>query len=77
MEHFETDMIHIHQEFIQREASLHLALEQSGLLEPPLFRRFLPALGDAMCRIGTHLKEGSGRKLSADEASAPTYMIML
>ncbi len=77
MELRENEMINIHQEFIHREASLHLALKQSGLIEPPLVKRFLPALGDAMCRIGTRLKEGSGHKLSAEEASAPTYMIML
>ncbi len=77
MELKENDMIHIHQEFIRREASLHLALKQSGLVEPPLVRRFLPALGDAMCRVGTRLKDQSYHKLSSEEASAPTYMIML
>ncbi len=77
MELQENDMIHIHQEFIRREAGLHLALKQSGLVNPPLARRFLPAIGEAMCRVGTRLKDQSYHKLSAEEASAPTYMIML
>jgi hypothetical protein len=67
----------IHQEFIRREASLHLALKQSGMANPHLIERVLPALGDALCRLGTRLKEHSYRKLTSEEASAPTYLIML
>ena len=77
MEPLGNEMILIHQEFIRQEASLHLALKQSGLVGQPLVRRFLPALGEAMCRVGTRLKEKSYRKLSPEEASAPTFMIML
>lgn len=77
MEILNNDSIHIHQEFILREASLHLALKQSGMVNPPLVARVLPALGDALIRLGTRLKEHSYRKLTPEETSTPTFMIML
>ena len=73
----ENDAIHIHQEFIRREASLRLALKQSGMANPPIFQRVLPSLGEAMIRVGTRLKEHSYHKLTSEEASAPTFLIML
>jgi hypothetical protein len=77
MDILNNDSILIHQELIHRETSLHLALKQSGLANPHFAARMLPVLGDALCRIGTKLKEHSYRKLTSEEASAPTYMIML
>ena len=69
--------IDIHNEFMLRNASIRLALKQSGLVNPPLLERVLPMLGEMLIRFGTRLKEHSYRKLTASEASAPTFMIML
>ena len=77
MEILGDDMIHVHQEFIRRESSIHLALKQSGMINPPIIDRFLPAIGDFLCRVGTRLKEHSYHKLTSEEASAPTFFIML
>jgi hypothetical protein len=69
--------ISIHQEFIRREASIHLALKQSGLVNPPLLNRVLPALGEVLIRLGNRLKEQSYRQPTSEEATAPTFLIML
>ena len=71
------DTIQIHDEHMLREASLRLALKQSGLVEPPLMERTLSTLGETLIRLGTKLKEHSYKKLTSDEASAPTFLIML
>ena len=77
MEILDHEMIQIHQEFIRHEASLQLALKQSGIANLPLTDQVLPALGDLLCRLGNRLKERSYRKLTPEEASAPTFLIML
>lgn len=77
MEILTNDSIHIHQEFVRREASLRLALKQSGLIDPSIVARILPAVGETLIRIGTRLKEHSFRKLTPEEASTPTFLIML
>ena len=77
METMRNQTIQIHDEFILREASLHLALEQSGLINPSITQRALLRLGEALIQLGTRLKEHSYRKLTAAEASAPTFLIML
>jgi hypothetical protein len=69
--------VSIHQEFIRREASIRLALKQSGLIKPPLLNRVLPVFGDALIRVGNRLKEHSYRQPTSEEASAPTFLIML
>jgi hypothetical protein len=69
--------ISMHQEFIRREASIHLALKQSGLVKPPLLNRALPVLGDALIRLGNHLKQYSYRQPTSEEATVPTFLIML
>jgi hypothetical protein len=77
MDNLENREIQIHQEFIRREASIRLALKQSGLINPPLFSRALPNLGETLIRIGTRLKERSYHQLTSEEATAPTFLIML
>jgi hypothetical protein len=67
----------IHQEFIRREASIRLALKQSGLINPPLLNRALPSFGEILIRLGNRLKEHSYHQLSSEEATAPTFLIML
>ena len=67
----------IHQEFISREASIRLALKQSGLLNPPLLSRILPALGEALIHAGNRLKAYSYHQPTSEEATAPTFLLML
>ena len=67
----------VHQEFISREAIIHLALKQSGLLNPPIINRALPVLGEALIRVGKRLKEHSYHQPSSEEATAPNFLIML
>jgi hypothetical protein len=77
MENLEDELIHIHQEGIRGEAMLRQALKQSGMINPPMFRRAIPALGEALIRVGTRLKERPYTRLSADESTVPSFLIML
>ncbi len=77
MDNLENDAIQIHQELIRRESGLRQALRQSGLVNPALRDHALSALGETLIRAGTRLKEHSFHKLTAEEATAPTFLIML
>jgi hypothetical protein len=77
MDDLENDAIQIHQELIRRESSLRQALRQSGLVNPALIDRALPALGETLIRVGTRLKEHSFHQLTSEEATAPNFLIML
>jgi hypothetical protein len=77
MNSLENEMICIHQEAIAREAMLRQALQQSGMIKPPVYKRVLPVFGDALIRLGTSLKERSYPRLNADEAAVPSFLIML
>ena len=77
MENLENELIQIHQEGIRSEAMLKQALKQSGMINPPMFRRAIPVLGDALIRVGTRLKQRSYTRLSADESTVPSFLIML
>jgi hypothetical protein len=71
------EYIQVHQEAIRREAYIEQALRQSGMITPPLYDRGLAFLGDTLIRLGTMLKERAYTRLTAEEASAPVFMIML
>jgi hypothetical protein len=77
MDNLENEFIHIHQEVIRREVETSQALRQSGMVNPHLSDRGLTLLGDALIRIGTRLKDRTYTRLNAEEASAPTFLIML
>jgi hypothetical protein len=77
MEYLHDDKMPINQEFMPEEASSSAADMTSGKLKPSLGERILSGLGDALCRFGTKIKKYSRRKLASDEASTPTYLIML
>ena len=77
MENLGNELIQIHQEGIRREAMLMHALRHSGISNPPMFHRALSGLGEALIRIGTGLKERSYPRLNADEATVPSFLIML
>ena len=77
MENLENELIQIHQESIRCASMLKQAFKQSGMINPPMFRRAIPMLGEALIRIGTRLKQRSYTRLSADETTVPTFLIML
>ena len=77
MENLENEIIQIHQEGIRSEAMLKQALKQSGMNNPPMFQRAIPVLGEALIRVGTRLKQRSYTRLSADETTVPSFLIML
>ncbi len=77
MLNLDDEIIRMHQEEIRREACIQRAIRQSGLARPSLISRVLPALGDVMIRMGTRLKQHAYPAMKADEASVPTFLIML
>jgi hypothetical protein len=77
MDNPESEFVQIHQEGIRSEAIIRQALRQSGLTNPSMVDRIITWLGDALIRAGTSLKQRSFTRLTAEEASAPTFLIML
>lgn len=77
MENLENEIISIHQETIHKEANSEQALEQSGLAATPLIDRTANSIGDLLIRLGTRLKKQASAKLTTEEASSPSYLIML
>lgn len=77
MENLESELNQIHQEVIRREVTVKQALRQSGMATPHLIDRGLTLLGDSLIRIGTRIKDRTNPRLTTEEASVPTYLIML
>jgi hypothetical protein len=77
MDNLESEFVQIHQEGIQREANIRQALRQSGMIKPHIIDRGFTKLGDMLIRIGTGLKNHAYTRITADEASVPTFLIML
>ncbi len=77
MENLPDDTIYIHQESIRREVMDQRALRQSGLHNPPSLNRALTSLGDLLIRVGTRLKYRTYTRLTTEEASTPSFLIML
>jgi hypothetical protein len=77
MDYLENEILQIHQESIRREAYLRQVIRQSGMLLPPFIDRVSTFMGDLLIRLGTRLKERAYTKLTTEEASAPTFLIML
>ncbi len=64
-------------ELLRREALQRQILKQAGLIKPPLYDRILTWTGEVLIKIGMKLKEMPERKLITEEASVPTFLIML
>ena len=77
MENLGNELILIHQESIRSASMLRHAFTQSGMINPPLFRRAIPMLGEALIRVGTRLKQRSYTRLSTDESTVPSFLVML
>lgn len=77
MNSWEDELIRIHHENIHREASIRQALKHSGIIHPSSIDRGITWLGDAMIQIGTRMKARVNNRLTVEEASAPTFLILL
>ena len=77
MDNPEPDLVQIHQDGIRDEAIIQQAHRQSGLPNPNVMDRSLTWLGNALIRAGTSLKERAYTRLTAEETSDPTFLIML
>jgi len=77
MDNLESEFVQIHQEGIRREANIRQALRQSGLIKPHIIDRGVTLLGDTLIRMGTRLKEHAYTRVTAEEASVPSFLIML
>jgi len=77
MDNPEIEFVQMHQEGIRSEAIIRQALKQSGITNPNLMDRSLTWLGDVLIRAGTILKGHAYTRLTAEEASAPSFLIML
>jgi len=77
MENLEHEFVYIHQELIKREALTSQALRQLHAELPPFIDRASTSMGDLLIRIGTRLKDRTHTKMTTEDASSPSYLIML
>ena len=77
MENLENEFVQIHQEVIRREANIKQALKQSGVVNPQRIDRGLSLLGDTLVYMGTRIKERRYTRVTVEESSVPSFLIML
>jgi len=77
MENLEYELMKMHLETIRREADTRLAIKRAGLSVSSLSERVLPFFGEMLIQLGTRLKERAYTRLTTEEASAPSFLIML
>ncbi len=70
-------MLQTHQELLRRSRANDIAVQLVDASESHFFARAMTVLGELLIRLGTWLKQHSYRRLASEEASAPTFMIML
>ncbi len=64
-------------EMLRRETVQKQALKHAGLVQPAFYDRIITEIGEILIHIGMKLKEMPERKLNTEEASVPTFLIML
>ncbi len=77
MDFYSNNMLLIDYEMIRHQHGSHQVHDPFPVIKPALSDRALTALGDLLCRVGTNLKKYSNKRLSAEEASSPSYIITL
>jgi hypothetical protein len=77
MDNLQSEFVQMHQERIQQEANIRQILRQSGMLKPHLIDRGFTLLGDTLIHMGIRLKEHAYTRVTAEEATAPSFLIML
>jgi|APFre7841882724_1041349.scaffolds.fasta_scaffold190846_1 hypothetical protein len=77
MDNLESEFVQMQQERIRREAKIRQALMQSGMIKPHIIDRGFTLLGDTLIHMGTRLKRHAYTRITAAEATVPTFLIML
>lgn len=77
MEYLEHELNNIHFENLRRETESGHLFKRVGLTGPSLVERAIPSFGDLLIRTGTKIKSHSTPRLTSEEASAPSFLIML
>ena len=77
MDYLERELNSIHFENLCREAESRQFIKRAGLAGPSLVERAIPSFGDMLIRAGMMIKAHSTRRLTSEEASAPSFLIML
>jgi len=77
MEYLEHELNNIHFENLRREAESGHLLKRAGLTGPSLVELAIPGIGDMLIRAGMKIRSHSTRRLTSEEASAPSFLIML
>ena len=70
-------MLQTHHELLRRSRANDIAGQPVCMSKSHYFAQAMTALGETLIRVGTRLKEHSYRRQASEEASAPTFMIML
>ncbi len=70
-------MLETHHELLRRYGGSDLASDYIVVKKSHRFEHTATAFGEMLIRLGTWLKEYSCRKAASQEASAPTFIIML
>lgn len=77
MDYLERELNSIHFENLCREAASGRFLMRAGLTGPSLVERAIPSFGELLIRAGMMIKAHSTRRLTSEEAAAPSFLIML
>ncbi len=70
-------MLETHREILRRYGPTTIASNSIVVKKSHNFERIVTALGEMLIGVGTRLKAYSYRKAASQEASAPTFIIML
>jgi hypothetical protein len=77
MENLEKETISIHQEAIQGAALNRQKLEESGAAPAAFIDRMYLSIGDLLIGMGKRLKKHASTRLTTEESSNPSFLIML
>ncbi len=66
-----------HPDLLQQYGASNMANQHVKVKTSHNIERLMAAVGELLIRAGTWLKEHSCRRLASEEASAPTFLIML
>ncbi len=70
-------MLQTHRELLRSYGGTDITNKPVKVKKSFHYERILTAMGDVLIQAGTRLKAYSYRKVASQEASAPTFMIML
>lgn len=77
MDNLTNSILQIDYEIINREGGVGETCEPSRIVKPTLLDRTMTALGEALIRLGSGLKEHSHHHFTAEQDAESNFMIML